>query len=105
MADSSDHNSAKPRPRRWTPIYSLSTSQERFEYVVESRKIFPPFSTFILKFPFEKPIITFLKLFHYYNSLIYSRIRKRVYKNSRPMKIMMIFTEYGNEYTFPIQLF
>jgi hypothetical protein len=53
MAGLSGHNSAKPQPRRWTPIYSLSTSHEEFEYVVESRKIFPPFSTFVPKSPQE----------------------------------------------------
>ncbi len=41
MAGLSGYNSAKPKPRRWTPIYSLSTGHEEFEYVVESRKIFP----------------------------------------------------------------
>ncbi len=41
MAGLSGHSSAKPHPRCWTPIYSSFTSNEEFEYVVESRKIFP----------------------------------------------------------------
>ncbi len=54
MAGLSGHNSTRPQPRRWTPIYSLSISNEEFEYVVESQKIFPPFSTFLPNFHFKK---------------------------------------------------
>ncbi len=49
FAGLSDHISAKPQPRRWTLIYLGSTSHEESEYVVESRKFFPPFSTFLPK--------------------------------------------------------
>ena len=41
MVGSSGYNSVKRQPHRLTPIYSLSTSYEEFEYVVESRKFFP----------------------------------------------------------------
>ncbi len=44
MAVSSDHNSAKPRPRARRPIYPWSTSHKESEYVIESEKFFPIFS-------------------------------------------------------------
>jgi hypothetical protein len=44
MASSSDHNSAKPRPRARSPIYLCSTSHKESEYVVKSQKFFPIFS-------------------------------------------------------------
>jgi hypothetical protein len=47
MAGSSDHNSAKPRPRARSPIYLCSTSHKESEYVVKSQKTFPIFSLVI----------------------------------------------------------
>jgi hypothetical protein len=50
MAGSSDHNSAKPRPRARRPIYPWSTSHEESEYVIESQKFFVSFSLLLPKF-------------------------------------------------------
>ncbi len=54
MAGSSDHNSAKPRPRARSPIYLCSTCHKESEYVVKSQKFFSIFSLVLQIFPIEE---------------------------------------------------
>ncbi len=81
MAGSSEHNSAKPRPRARSPIYLCSTCHKESEYVVKSQKFFPIFS------------LVLPELLSY----MYSRLRYNTLFHTRRTFLLEEFTIF-NEY-------